>query len=132
MAAEKIELVPLGPQTASGAGAWIPVETALTMIVGVDVTAGSSVTSFDAYLEVSDDGGTTVYEMPVDLALKYSGAAGAGSTIGTNRRNIVDNKTTTTAEKFIGVYKQLAADRVRLAWKFVGTSITFSCSAVVK
>lgn len=131
MSATRTELVASGAQTASGTSAKFQVPSAGDLFVGVDVTTGSSITTFDAWLQASDDGGTTWYDYPADLVLK-STTSGTGNTVTANARDIVDNKTTTTAEQFCGVYKRIAADYVRLRWALTGTSVTFSASMVAK
>jgi hypothetical protein len=131
MAADNFEIVPPGSQSASAASPWFTVDTATMLMVGVDITVGVSVTRFDAWLEGSDDGGTTAYEIPADLTL-VSDASAAGQTPAANARNIINNHTGTGAKKAIGIYKHLPTDRVRLRWILNGTSVTFSSSAVVK
>jgi hypothetical protein len=79
--ADLIHLKLSGVVTGDGAGLWHDVSRFKAAEVTVSITAVTAVTAFDAYLEVTPDGGTTVYEMPVDLALQFSGAAG-GNTVG--------------------------------------------------
>ena len=129
--AERIELVASAVQTASGNSAAFKVDTIKEAMVGVDITAGTTVTALDIYLEGSDDGGTTWYELPCDVAMQTSGTA-TDNAARTNERDIVKSKASTTAEKFIGIYRNLAADYVRLRWIFTGTNFTMSASLVGK
>jgi len=132
--AERIELQASVQQNASGNSGQFSIPTMVQAILGVDVTAGSgTISDFDVWLEGSDDGGTTWYELPCDLVMKSSGT-GTANTVAANQRNVVDSKTSTTAEKFVGIYKALPADVVRLRWILTGTTptMTFSASLVGK
>lgn len=131
MSATRTELVASSAQTASGVSAKFQIPSAADVMVGVDITAGTSITTFDVWLQASDDGGTTWFDYPADLVLK-STTSGTANSATANTRDIVDNKTTTTAEQFVGVFKRIAADWVRLRWALTGTSVTFSASMVAK
>jgi len=138
MSAERLELLPAGTQLASASGAWFSIPSASMAMVVVVVTAVSALTAFDVYLEGSADGGTTEFEIPVDVAMKHSGAAGVGNlpttglpgVTGVSGRNI--NNSDETVAKHVGIYRNLACDRIRVAWKLTGTSVAFSVKAVVK
>lgn len=102
--------------------------------IGVDVTAVEGTSpQLDLWLEGSTDGGTTWFELVADQVLKSSGVA-AGNSPATNVRDIVDAKTTTTPEKFLGLFKHLACDVVRVHWAISGTSpgFTFAVDLVGK
>ena len=133
MSATRTEMVASAAFTASGVSAKFSVPTAGDLIVGVDVTAAAGTPVLDLWLQASDDGGTTWYDMPFDLALKTSATA-TENTTRTNDRSIIDNKTSTTAEQFMATYKRIATDTVRLKWIISGTtpSFTFSASMVAK
>jgi hypothetical protein len=116
-------------QTATGQSAAFAVPTLTMAMIGVDITAVSSVTDFTCWLEGSDDGGTTWYELVADQVMEHSGAQTENAP-DNDQRNIVDSKTATG--KHAAVYKHLATDYVRLSWYFAGTSVTFSASLVGK
>lgn len=132
---DRIELVASQTFTTSGNSDAVSVPTAVMAMLGVDITAVvATITDFDVWLEGSDDGGTTWYELPCDLVLKSSGT-GTANSVGATQRNVVDSYTTASAAKFVGIYKALPADMVRLRWILTGTgspSETFSASLVVK
>jgi hypothetical protein len=129
----RTELIASTAIVANGNTNAFALDTDSTLAIGVDITAGSGTVAFDLWLQVSDDGGTTWYDMPADLVLKSANSASAG-TVAANSRDIVDGKTTTTAEQFIGIYKSLASDRFRLKWILTGSSpsLTLSASAMSK
>jgi len=135
-AATRTELVTSAAFTASGNSAKFAVATATQLVVGVDITAASGTTPLlDLWLQVSDDGGTTWYDMPADWALKGNNAAGQGSltpSSGSGIRDIVEAANATST--WLGVYKQVASDWVRVKWIISGTtpSFTFSVSMVAK
>jgi len=129
MSAQRIELVASAQQTANGNSAAFAVNTATMAMVGLDITAYTGATGFTAWLQGSDDGGTTWYDLVADQVLD-STAVEIGGTVLTNERDICDD--VAAAGKHSAIYKHLAADQVRLAWDLDGTDITFSCSAVVK
>lgn len=127
MSKTRIELSASGAKTASGNTDSFKVSTITMAMVGVDITAVSSVSDFTAFLQGSDDGGTTWYDLPADLIEEHDGGQSAG-TIGSNDRDICDGITATG--KHVAIYKHLPCDYVRLAWYLSGTSITFSASLV--
>lgn len=133
MSATRSELVASSAFTASGVSASLSVPTANHLFVGVDITASSGTPVLDLWLQGSDDGGTTWYDVPFDLALQTSTTA-TENTTRTNDRSIIDNRTSTSAAQFLGIYKSLAADKIRLKWIISGSSpsFTFSASVVAK
>lgn len=134
-AATRTEIIASAAFTTSGNSAAISTATATQLMVGVDVTAQSGTTPvLDLWLQVSDDGGTTWYDMPADLTLKTANTAGTGTLSSSpGARDIVDNLSAATGQ-FLGIYKHIATDRVRLKWIISGTtpSFTFSASMVAK
>lgn len=127
MSSQRQEMVASATQTATGNSASFPVPTVSMISVGVDVTA-EDMTDFDAWLEGSDDGGTTWYPIPPNTR-----------TVGSTRTTTVDPTDclivashAAGAEKFWADYNHLATDRIRLAWSLTGTDITFSASYVGK
>lgn len=133
MSATRTEILPSAAFTASGASSWFSIATARDVIVGVDITAGSGTPTLDLWLQASDDGGTTAYDYPVDISLKSSATA-TENTASTTTRSIVDNYSGTAASQYIGIYKNIATDRVRLKWIISGgtPSVTLSASMVAK
>jgi hypothetical protein len=134
MAATPSELVASQAFIASGNSVALPLSTASLLVATVNFTAGSgTISGMDLWFQASADGGTTWFDLPADLVLKTSSAAG-GNTTTANQRNIVAGKTTTTAEQFIGIFKHVAANRVRAKWVLTGTSpsLSFSVNVVAK
>ncbi len=133
MAATRTNLVPAAAYTTSGVGLSLSMLTASMLAISVPITAGSGTVALDLWLEGSNDGGATWFELPADLILKSSGAA-AGNAVTANARDVVDNKTSTTAENFVAIYKHVPFDLVRPRWILTGTtpSLTFSVGANAK
>ena len=124
MSAKRIELLASAAQTASGNSAAFDVPTLTMAMVGIDITV-DDFTDFDAWLEGSDDNGTTWYALEADSEVVNSTRVDA--------QNQVDIASSASGvEKYSGVFKHLATDKVRLAWSLTGTSITFSASLVGK
>ena len=108
----------------------------ITMLfVGVDVTAVSG--SFSAgeglscWLQSSDDGGTTWYDIAVDWRLlTATGPADNAATATT--RNISDD--CQAVEQWCALFRHLPTDRIRLKFDISGTTpdFTFSVSAIGK
>jgi hypothetical protein len=127
MSAQRIELVASATQTGSGNSATFSVNTATMASLGIDVTA-ENMTDFDAWLEGSDDGGTTWYPVAPDSIT--IGSTRVVTRVPTASDAVVSHAA--GAETFAAEYKHLPWDRVRLAWALTGTDITFSASLVVK
>lgn len=88
-------------------------------VVLVAVTAGSgTVDHFQVYLEGSNDQ-VTWYELPATRTLKSTGT-NAPATVGTNKRNFVEETSVTTSGLYVGYYEGLPA-YVRPAWIIDGT-----------
>ncbi len=131
-AATRTELIASATQTASGNSGAFSLATARDIMVGVDFTTGSSVTDLDLWLQASDDGGTTWYDYPADIVLTSANTAATGTIVSVASRDIVDSYSSTTAAQFVGIYKSIASDKIRLKWIFTGTSFTLSASMVAK
>jgi hypothetical protein len=133
-AAQQTEILASGTFTASGNSAPFQVPTASQLVVGVTITAVSGTSPLlDAWIQVSTDKGTTWYDMPADLVLLTDTTTASSTPVA--RRDIVDaSDGTSTKRIYLGVYKDLAADRFRLKWIISGTtpSFTFSASVVAK
>lgn len=128
MGATRTELQASAALIASGNTAKFALETASEIMVGVNVTAQSGTTPvLDMWLQVSDDGGTTWYDMPADYTLKTNNAAGQGTFV-IGARDIVDGLSAATGD-FLAVYKSVASDWVRLKWIISGTTPSFTLSA---
>lgn len=132
MSATQFDLLASAAQTASATGASVDVAGLREMAVFVNVTASSGTfTVFRVYLEASDDGGTTWYELAADDVIENGIAApGAGSA---NQRDIVNKTTTVAASKFTATYSAFG-NKVRPRWVLTGStpSVTFSVKAVGK
>jgi len=133
-ASQRFEMVASAAQISTGNSAAFPVPTMSMLMVAVDITAVSGTTpTMGIYLQVSDDGGTTWFDMPYDLQLTFAAAA-ADVTAFTARRNINGSALAAGTAKYLAIYKEIPGDTVRLAWVIGGTtpSFTFSASAVGK
>lgn len=132
MAIKRIELRASGAVTSDGQGSSKKIDTISMGMVEVDISAASGTIVLDIYLEGSSDGNNW-YELPADQVLKKSGVAAAVS-VTTNVRDIVDNKTTTAAEKFVAIYGRLPAGYVRISHTLSGStpSVTYSSAIVGK
>ncbi len=133
--AKTIELVAANTvATGDGEGLKKRLPTITMAIVGIDVTAASGTTpKFTAWLQVSDDGGTTWYDFPADLILKSSAIA-TDLTATANARNICDEIDETGEGQYLAIYKHIPSDYVRLKRLVSGTtpSYTFSANLVGK
>ena len=118
---------------ASANSAAFSVPTGEQLMIGVDITAASGTPVLDLWLQASDDGGTTWYDLPHDIAMQSSSTATENAPT-TLVRSIIDNRTSTSAAQFVAIYKSLPSDRIRLKWIISGTtpSFTFSASMVTK
>ena len=126
MSVSTLELIASATQTASGNGAWIPVQTLTMLQVEVDITAATSITTFDLWLQGSAVGGADEgYDLPCDRQLTTLATA-AGNAPVADLRDIVQNKTTSTAQRDIGIFKHVPAKYVRVKWILSGTDVTFS------
>ncbi|HOC18440.1 MAG TPA: hypothetical protein PKK95_09240 [Vicinamibacterales bacterium] len=133
-AATRFALLASQAQTASANSSAVQVATITQAVVGIDITAGSgTVSDFDLWLEVSDDGGTSWYPLAPDVVIVDSTRAATWN-VDADHAYIVDSKASTTAEKYLAVFKQVPADYVRLRWTLTGTtpSLTFSADMVGK
>lgn len=137
MAADRFEMF-TGQTTSNNVTPAFPIPSATDLMVGVDITVGVGVTTFDLWLQVTDDNGTTWYDYPADVILVSNDAAAAGAQRQaaisgvTETRDIIENHSGTGAKQAVAIYRRIPADKIRLKWKFSGTSVTFSASAVVK
>ncbi len=133
--AKVIELLPTTTVIADGFGNPIKIPNLTMAILGVALGAATG-TSVDlsVWLQVSDDGGTTWFDMPYDLQLITT--AGVGDVTATeNRRNAVNQADESDDNtNYLAVYKHLPGDVIRLAYAVAGTtpSYTFSASLVGK
>lgn len=131
MSARRIELVASAAQSGAANSDSFSVATLTMGVVGVDITAITSTPDLDIWLQGSDDGGTTWYDLPYDQQLTHTGTA-TDTTAGTNKRNINGATSAAATGKHVAVYKHLACDYVRLAWTLTTGTITFSASLVGK
>ncbi len=130
MAARDIELHASAAENGIASGGSRSIPTLTMAVVSVDITAGAGTgLAFSVWLQGSNDGGTTWFDIPYDQKANTPAAGTADVTASTNKRNIVDAKSTTSAEKFQAVYKHLAFQMVRLAWAITGTTPSFTFSA---
>ena len=125
----RTEVVPNAAYTVSGSSQPVQVNTASMLAVMLNITALSGTPAFDCWLEASDDGGTTWYEVPADQVLKHAGVA-AENTVVINHRSVVDNHTSGTA-KYLARYGFCPYDRVRLTWTISGGTPVVTFDAVI-
>jgi len=134
-ASQRFEMLASAAQIGSGNSAAFPVPTMSMLMVGVDITLVSGTTpTLGIWLQGSDDGGTTWYDLPYDLQMTSFNAA-ADVTAFTARRNINGSALAAVISKHVAIYQELPTDTVRLAWIIGGTAtptFTFSASAVGK
>ena len=132
MSAYRFELQASAAQTdASGETVAFHVPTVTMLMVGVDLTAYSGAGGLTVFLQGSDNGGTTWYDLQHDGALYSSAVEAPGAAVG-NTRDICDDADATKLGGHVAVYKHLPTDYIRLKWFKNGTSATFSVSAVGK
>ena len=132
MSAQSFELLQ-ATLTGDGATVGFPIKTATMGQVTVKTsTATGTITDLTMWLQGRDLAGDKEWaDLLADQVLKTTDAA-AGGTPGANLRDIVDGKSTTTAEIFAAIYKHLPCEEVRLKWKLSGTTpsipvrVTFS------
>ncbi|MEN6526374.1 MAG: hypothetical protein ABFD65_07800 [Candidatus Polarisedimenticolia bacterium] len=121
--------------TSSGAGTWQPVPAASMIAVGVDITAASGTLTLDLWLQgTNDPTDATGFDVPADQVVKSAPGSGTAGTVAINTRDVVDAKTTTTAERFYGLYRHFPFNYVREAHTLAGTnpSDTLGVTAGVK
>jgi len=139
MPAFRFEFHQSAAETVAGTSpaAGIEVPSLSMLMVGLDVTSAGGTASPTLYvwLQGSDDGGATWYDVPVDQRMPSS-ASGAEPGVDINSRNITDGATTNggvdsseVPVQVVGIYKQLPTDLIRLAWAITGTTPTFTFSA---
>jgi len=120
-----------GPVTASGSGAWIPVQAGTMVAIALEVTAGSGSPTFDAWCQGSySDADATGFDVPADIVQKDAAGAAAENAATTNKRDIVDNKTTTTAERWIAIYKHFPFQYIRVRHAISGAAASITYSAI--
>lgn len=132
----EVDLVQLSQISADSETPLVPLPTLTMIAVGVKITAFSGTTPTLAFfLQVSDDGGDTWYDLPYDQRVESS-SSGADPTVSINKRNIANQETLTAAPYYyLAVYKHLPARDVRGKW-FIGGSgsptVTFKAALVGK
>lgn len=129
MSSRRISLVDSAIQTATGQGASKAIPTLTMGTVFVDITAATAVTDFTCFLQGSDDGGTTWFDLVADQVALHTGTV-TGGAITVDDRDIHDGATAVSAA--VAVYKHLPVDYVRIAWTLAGTNITFSATLIGK
>jgi hypothetical protein len=124
--AVRTEIFTSAPVTAAGNTAAFNIPTAAHLFVGIDITAWGTVGPV-FFFQVSDDGGTTWYDHPIELQMTTL-ATGAAGTATVNSVSYAS----TIIGKVLFNFKNLAADKYRLRWTVASGSATFSASAVAK
>jgi len=117
----RTEIFPSTAITAGAASAGFSIPTASHLVILIDVTAYAT-TGPVFFLQVSDDGGTTWFNYPMDLTMFGSVAPGV------NKESLA----TTAVGKYLMLARNIPADRFRLLWTVAGGSATFSAVAIAK
>ena len=136
-AASRFEIVAQGTFGTSNSAPF-QLSTSTNLFIGVDVTSCTGTPgTLDVWLQASDDGGTTWFDYPADLVMSGTGtsASRTSGTLAAPLRNITGTAghAVTTTNKYVGVYKNIATDRIRVQWIIATfTSCLFSISAVAK
>jgi len=107
--------------SAAGNTAGFSIPTASSLVIGIDITAWATAGPV-FYFQISDDGGTTWFDHPIDLTMVTGGAVLA------NQASI----TSSAIQKWVMCLKNVATDRFRLRWTVASGSATFSASVVAK
>lgn len=136
MSVSKFELKALAATGSSGQGGGVSVSGIDELLVSVVVTATTGTTPLlSVFLQSTDDGGTTWYDLPYDLALitadtthtegdhRSPNAAAASGSAKIGARNILDNEN--TVRRAIAKYTNFG-EQVRAAWVISGTSPSFT------
>jgi len=123
MSATRLELLASGAQTATAQGSGITVANLAELAVMADVTAASG--TLTVYLQSSNDGGTTWFDVMAESACVLTTGVGPGTT-GTDVRNIFAGSVTAAAKGY-AKYKTFG-DYVRAAWIISGSGATFTFS----
>ena len=127
MPKQNIELLARAAQTASANVAAIKVGTFTMGMATVNVTAkaGTSPT-LKVWLQGSDDGGTTWYDLPYDFQMDTT-AGGTDVDAVTGKRNIAESAD--ALGLWAAIFKHLPCGHVRAVWAIGGTggpSFTFA------
>lgn len=134
MTSTPITLLEAGAQTGSANGATMDVPGAEELIVFLHrTTASGTITAFSVWLESSDDGGTTWYELCSD-SLVTTSAAAADVTATKDKRNYVTETTLTSTDLKTAARYTNFGSKVRVRWILTGTtpSETFGVKGVMK
>jgi len=136
MIAQLFEIQPSMAQTASAAGDAIDVSGFSELLVFLHLTAGSgTLSALDIYLESSDDGGATWYEICADTIFQSTGADGASPAATANARNLLRSTSIVTADTKVAAKYTVFGQKVRGRWLITPTSSpseTFGIKAVGK
>jgi hypothetical protein len=139
VAARRIELVASAQRQAGtvyGGAQSVPTATMAQVTLDITAVSGTATPTINFWLQASDDGGTTWYDLPYDLQMTT--AAGATDVdANETRRNINGTAGATGTGKHLAIFKHLAADMIRPVFDITGTfaggqGITFSADLVVK
>lgn len=134
MGKTRFDILASGAQTATAQGGAIPVAGIKAMAVSVDVTSASG--TLTVYLQTSNDGGTTWFDLPYETCAVLAATAAEGTHSspaiatgsGVNQpgaRNIINVMTATA--KALAKYSAFG-DLIRPAWVISGGSATFTFS----
>jgi hypothetical protein len=126
MSATRTEIFTSASVTAAGNTAPFSIPTATHLIIGIDITVYNTAGPI-FFFQVSDDGGVTWYDHPIEFQMTTLSGGGAGAFT----LNSVSYASTVVG-KVLFVFKNLASDRYRLRWTVASGNATFSASAVAK
>jgi len=119
----RTEIYPSTLTTGANATPAFSIPTANNLFVGIDITADALGVGFVAYFQVSDDGGTSWFDYPIDFT--YNPIT---PSVGTNAANLALG----AIGRWSMVLRNVAADRYRVRWVVTSGSKTFSISVVAK
>lgn len=133
MSYRNFELQASAVQTGPSNSGAVSIPAASMLELDVKVTAQTALTALSIWLEGSNDGETTWFELPADYAYKNEGSVAAAVAPRQGVRNVVDNESGSGAvAQYTGIYKHIAAEKIRLRWFIAGTNVTFSAKVGAK
>lgn len=120
--ANTIQVLSNAEISADGLTDWFKLPTATMGELIVEVVSGSgTITQFDLWAQTQAAEGAAAADILWDRAVKSADSETEG-TARANIRDVVDAKSTTTAEYFWAAIAAFTPRRFRLKWKFAGTS----------
>ncbi len=130
----EVELIPSLVATTDDSSDKLAIPNLTMIAIAAEITAeGGTAPTLTLFLQASDDGGISWYDIPHDFQLKTS-TSGVDQTATPNKRNIFDVEVDATA-KAVAIYKHMPFRDVRLHYIIGGSGSptkTFSAFLVGK